>query len=90
MLSAIEQEILKKIMKRCEVEPTHNISMEKLQTYYTHQGNFTMCVVSHNRDIITAGVTKRNPKDIYQLSVGEKRSFTEALNNLFVRNALYG
>lgn len=85
MLSEMETEIFEKIMKRCRMEKTNNIVYKKLHTDYTYQGNFTICVIIHDDDVISAGVSKRNPIDPYFDSIGENRSFAQALNNLFTR-----
>lgn len=85
MLDEIEIEIFEKIMKRCGMEKTNIIAYKKLNTDYIRQGNFTICIICHDRNIITAGVSKRNPIDTYLDSIGENRAFAQALNNLFVR-----
>lgn len=83
MLDKREQEILKTIMERNEINPTNNISTDRLITNYFQQGNFMICTIILDGSVITAGVAKRNPIDNFRIIIGMNKSFVNALKNLF-------
>ncbi len=83
MLDNRELEILQKVMKRNDIKPTNNISFERFKTNYFQQGNFMICTISIDGNVITVGVAKRNPIDKFFAIIGMNQSFTNALKNLF-------
>jgi len=82
MIEEYEKEIIIKVMDRQKIKMTNQISIDKLNVQYFQQKNFMICIISHNNDVITAGVTKRNPIDNYQSEVGRKLALSNAIKNL--------
>jgi len=83
MLDKRELEILQKVIERNDINPTNNVDFNRFTTNYFQQGNFMICTVSLDGNVITAGVAKRNPSDKFFAIIGMNQSFTNALKNLF-------